>query len=187
MTAPAPARSNRTLWLILAVCAAPMVAALVAYFLMPPPESKHYGELLPTQPAPVIAGTRADGSAWKLSDERGHWVMIFAAPADCDPSCATRLYATRQARTMQGKDRERVARVWLVTGEHGPSEAVLAGQPDLGVVRVDRPAADSLPRGSGPIYLVDPLGNQVLAWPADPDIARLAKDLAKLLRNSRIG
>ena len=37
------------------------------------------------------------------------------------------------------------------------------------------------------IYLVDPLGNVVLAYPADPDSKRLAKDLERLLKASRIG
>jgi hypothetical protein len=35
--------------------------------------------------------------------------------------------------------------------------------------------------------LIDPLGNWVLAWPADPDIKALAKDLGRVLRASRIG
>ena len=37
------------------------------------------------------------------------------------------------------------------------------------------------------IYLVDPLGNAVLAWPRAPDIKALANDLGKLLRASQIG
>ena len=37
------------------------------------------------------------------------------------------------------------------------------------------------------LYLLDPLGNLVLRYPADPDIKRLAKDLERLLRASRIG
>jgi hypothetical protein len=47
-----------------------------------------------------------------------------------------------------------------------------------------------LPGVAGPprnIYLIDPLGNIVLRYPADPDIKRMAKDLERLLRASRIG
>lgn len=185
-TAP-PRRSYGTLWLVLAVCAAPMVASFAAYYLMPPRDAANYGELLATQPAPDLAGTRPDGTAWTLADERGHWVVLVAADSSCDDACATRLYATRQARTMQGKDMDRVARVWLLPDAGTPPPARLAEHPDLAVVRVDPRTADRLPRGNGRIYLVDPLGNQVLSWPADPDIRRLAKDLSKLLRTSRIG
>lgn len=184
----APARrSTRTLWLVLAVCAAPVVASFAAYYLLPSRDTTNYGELLPTQPAPELAGTRLDGGAWTLADERGRWVVVLAAPAACDDACAKRLYATRQARTMQGKDRDRVARVWLVPGDGAPAPALLGEHADVAVVHVDPRAAERLPHGDSAIYLVDPLGNQVLAWPADPDIRGLARDLAKLLRTSRIG
>lgn len=184
--AATPRRSNRTLWLILAVCAAPVIASYAAFYLMPGRDTTNYGELLPTRAAPAIAGTRSDGAAWSLADERGHWVMLFAAPAACDDACAKRLYATRQARTMQGKDRDRVARVWLVPGDDAVAARVRDEHPDVVVVRVAPAAAPAL-TGGGAIVLVDPLGNQVLAWPADPDIRGVAKDLQKLLRTSRIG
>ena len=122
MAAPGK-RSTRTLWLILAVCAAPLVASYTAYYLMPAREPTSYGELLPTQPAPALDGTRADGTAWTLDGEKGHWTIVVVAPAACDDSCAARLYATRQARTMQGREHERLARVWLVTGDGAPSAA----------------------------------------------------------------
>jgi hypothetical protein len=183
-----PAKRNlRTMWLILAVCIAPVAASFGAYYLLPARDGSNYGELLPTQPAPHLAGTRADGAAWTLEDERGHWVVVVAAPASCDDACATRLLATRQARTMQGRERERVQRVWLVTGDGAVGEARLAEHPDVRVVRADARAAGRLPRGEAAIYLVDPLGNQVLTWPASPDIRGVAGDLKKLLKASRIG
>lgn len=188
MTGDAAARRGlRTLWLILAVCAAPLVASLAAFFLLPAGDTTNYGELLPTQAAPGLAGTRADGSAWTLADERGHWVVLVASGAACDDSCERRLYATRQMRTMQGKDRERVVRVWLVTDASAPRAATLAQHPDLVVVAADARSASRLPKGAEAIYLVDPLGNQVLAWPERPDIRAMAKDVSKLLRTSRIG
>jgi len=182
-----PKRNLRTLWLILAVCAAPVVLSFAFYFLLPSRTSSNYGELLPTQAAPPLAGTRADGKPWAIEDERGHWVIVIAAPAACDESCGARLYATRQARTMQGRERDRVARVWLATGDAPADPARLADHPDLAIVRADARAIERLPRGADAIYLFDPLGNQVLSWPAAPDIRGVARDLAKLLKASRIG
>jgi hypothetical protein len=183
-----PAKRNlRTLWLILAVCAAPVVASFAFYFLMPAREGANYGEILPTQAAPHLTGALADGKPWSIEDERGHWVVVVAAPAACDERCAARLYATRQARTMQGRERERVARVWLATGDAPVGAAVAAEHPDVVVVRADARAIERLPHGADAIYLVDPLGNQVLAWPAAPDIRGVARDLSRLLRASRIG
>ena len=37
------------------------------------------------------------------------------------------------------------------------------------------------------IFMIDPLGNLILRYPADPDIKRMANDLGRLLRASRIG
>ena len=179
--------SLRTLWLILAVCAAPVIGSFAAYYLLPTKPGSSYGELLPTQPAPPLTGARADGAPWRIEDERGRWVVVLAAPAACDAPCAARLHATRQARTMQGRERERVRRVWLVTGEGPAPGAPPAEHADVVVVRADARAAERLPRGADAIYLVAPLGNQVLSWPAAPDIRGVADDLRKLLKASRIG
>ncbi|MEO7760911.1 MAG: hypothetical protein ABIS68_03250, partial [Casimicrobiaceae bacterium] len=100
-----------------------------------------------------------------------------------------KLYATRQTRTMQGKERERVARLWLVTGEAQPLAAVQAAHPDLLIAKSD-PALLATLAATGTedgIYLVDPLGNLILRYPADPDIKRLNRDLARLLFASHIG
>ena len=183
-----PARRNlRTLWLILAVCAAPVIASFAAYYLLPSRDGSNYGELLPTQAAPHLTGTRADGTPWSLEGERGHWVLVVAAPAHCDERCAARLYATRQARTMQGRERDRIRRVWLATGDAAAGDARLAEHPDVVLVRADARSLERLPRGADAIYLIDPLGNQVLSWPAAPDIRGVAGDLRKLLKASRIG
>jgi hypothetical protein len=88
---------------------------------------------------------------------------------------------------MQGRERDRVTRVWLATGDAPADAARLADHPDLAVVRADARAIERLPRGADAIYLIDPLGNQVLSWPGTPDIRGVARDLAKLLKASRIG
>ena len=85
---------------------------------------------------------------------------------------------------IQNKEADRVERLWLVTDGVTPSAARLAEHPDLLWVRAGD-AASALPRGPDPIYLVDPAGHQVLAWPRDPDIKALSRDLSRLLRASR--
>jgi len=78
-------------------------------------------------------------------------------------------------------------RVWLSGDDGEPSPALLAEHPGLERVRVAPATATNSPLADGRIYLVDPLGNWVLAWPADPDIKKLANDLGRVLRASRIG
>jgi hypothetical protein len=97
------------------------------------------------------------------------------------------LYATRQARTMQGKDLDRIVRIWVVVGDAMPAPALVTQQPGLIVVHAAESALDALPGGRSALYVIDPLGNLVLRYPEDPDIRGIANDLGRLLKASRIG
>lgn len=176
--------SRRTLVLLALVTIAPVVASYTAFYLLPRDKYANYGELLATAPAPDVRGTAGD-KPFALSDFRGKWVLVTAADGDCDAACDKALYATRQARTIQGREMERIQRVWLVT-RGSPASARLAEHPDLAVASVPLGLA-AFPAGSERIYLLDPLGNLVLAYPRDPDIKAMARDLSRLLRASRIG
>ncbi len=185
---PSAASWRRRLPIVLValVCVAPMAASYFAYYVMPRERRTNYGELAVAE-APLTAGTTLDGRPFALSDLKGRWVMVSAAPGGCDDACQRTLYATRQARTIQGRERERVVRLWLVTDDAAPSSALTAEHPDLTIVRVRAGSLAGWPRIEEHIHLVDPLGNEVLAWPRDPDIKALAADLTKLLRASQVG
>ncbi|WP_028312250.1 hypothetical protein [Derxia gummosa] len=120
------------------------------------------------------------------------WRMLVAAPAACDAACRHHLWLTRQLRAGTGEDRVRIERVWLVTDGAMPDAALLAEHPDLTVLRVaDGASRAALLRwlgdgGSAP-RLLDPRDELMLAWPAASDGARMRRDLARLLKVSRIG
>jgi hypothetical protein len=182
--------ARRTLTLLALVCIAPIVASYVAYYWLRPAAQVNYGELLGARPAPEMAGVSLAGAPLRLADLRGTWVLLSADGAACEAPCEAKLYATRQARTMQGAERERVVRLWLQSADAPAPAAVLAQHPGLIVLRGDPHQWEGLPGPGGAtqnIYLLDPLGNLVLRYPANPDIKRLAKDLERLLRASRIG
>jgi hypothetical protein len=179
--------ARRTLLLLAAVTLAPVVASYVAYYLFPRAPEANYGTLLPTEPVAGIDGTRPDGSPFRLEDLRGRWVLAAFGRGECDAGCQRKLYATRQARTMQGREQDRVVRVWFVLGDSAPPEALLAQHPGLVVVRVPDAVAGRFPGGATALYLIDPLGNLVLRYPENPDIKGLAGDLTRLLKASRIG
>jgi peroxiredoxin len=179
-------RVRRKLILIALVGIAPIIASYAAYYLWPRDRQVNYGTLYAT-PAPSITGRRLDGTPFALDELRGKWVIVSAAPGACDARCAAKLYASRQARTIQNAQRDRVVRVWLVTDEAAPPPPLLDEHPDLVVARASTATAALLPDAGRDVYLVDPRGNLVLSWPADPDIKRMAADLARLLRASSIG
>ena len=180
--------ARRTLILLALVCAAPVIASYIAYYGLHRDARINYGELDP-RPAPAIAGTTGDGAPWRLASLQGHWVLLVVDDAACDSRCERALYATRQARTIQGREQERIVRVLLQPiGTAPPGAAVLEQHPGLVAAQADPRQWATLTDGGGDrIFIVDPLGNLVLRYPSDLDIKRLAKDLERLLKASRIG
>ena len=181
------ARNRRLLVLIALIALAPVVLSYATYYFWPRDARANYGTLLGTRPLQPIHGTRLDGTPFASADLAGRWLVVYAAPGGCPGACEDALYASRQARTIQNAERERVVRLWLVTDDARPASALVAEHPDLAIVAVPHEALGHLPQGGDAIYLVDPLGNFVLAWPSKPDIKAMAKDLGRLLRASSIG
>ena len=186
--------SRLTLWLILAICAAPIVAALVAYFFWQPQSRNNYGSLIaPQRTLPALATTTLDGQAFDLRSLRGKWIMLSADTGACDANCQQKLYALRQVRASTGDKQTRIERVWLVLDNQPVAPEILAEHPGLQVIRITAAQAQAFlpqpPSGSiqGPLYLIDPLGNLMLQWPAQADMKRMRKDLGRLLWASRIG
>ena len=155
------------------VCAAPLVLGTLAYVMgWSPGKPGNYGELV----APRAV------SAAPFAALRGKWVLVSADAAACDADCEKKLYFMRQVRRAQGKDMERIERLWLVSDAGAPRADLLAAIEGTRVVMLEDPAFTR-----EHIYLVDPLGNLMLRFPRDPDPSRMIKDLQRLLRYSRIG
>jgi hypothetical protein len=184
---PRQRRNRLVLWLVLALCAAPVLASFVAFYLWRPGGHVNYGELLTPKPLPDTQLTTLDGKPFRFSDLKGEWVLVTVDRAACFERCRTQLVYTRQIRLAQAKEAERIDRVWLVTDESAPDAAMLAEQPDLRVVRA-RGIERALPGSSDPaahIYVVDPLGNLMMRFPENADPRRILKDVARLLRHSK--
>ena len=189
--------SRWPLWAVLVLCALPTVAALVAYLHLPARDwltsgrTTNYGTVLdPQRPLPVGAAWRTpDGQAFNTERWRGKWLMIARGPADCDETCVRRLYAMRQVRAALGKEQTRVERVWLITTPGTVAPVLLDAYGGTTMLRADSSVINRwLPDADeGALYLVDPLGHLMMRWPAEADLARVRKDLSRLLWASRIG
>jgi cytochrome oxidase Cu insertion factor (SCO1/SenC/PrrC family) len=181
-------RGRRIALGILAFCAAPTVAAWLAYFVWPPQSRTNYGELIEARPLPDPELGRPDGGSFRLSQLRGKWVLLQIDSGACADPCRKKLVYMRQARLALGRDAERVERVWLIDDEAAPDPALLREHQGLRVGRLPRGAfAGQLPSASEHIYVVDPLGSLMLRFPGEPDGRRMLQDLTRLLRVSRIG
>jgi hypothetical protein len=189
-------RRYRTLYLLLAVCIAPVAASYLAYYFIPPQGRTNYGDLIdPQRPAPALSLTRLDGSGVQMTALRGQWLMVQVDESACAAACQRKLWNMRQVRLTQGKDRDRIGRVWLIT-DLAPVDTMLLREYD-GTLLLRADGAElaaflALPPGAGAqladhIWLIDPLGNLMLRWPKDADPNRMKRDLTRLLRASRIG
>lgn len=177
--------------LLIAVFVVPVVAAYLAYFGWRPAGHANYGDLLKVTPLLRTAGATHDGAPFDLEDLQGKWVMVHVGPASCDAGCARQLYLMRQTRIAQGKEQSRIGRLWVLTDSGAVDPAWLWEHPGLHVWRpADAAFVEQFPAGddrAGHIYLVDPLGNLMLRFPAQPDAKRMMKDLKLLLKASRVG
>ncbi len=184
-------RGRRIAFVVLALCAAPVVAAWLAYFVWQPQSRLNYGELIEGRAISDPELRRLDGSPFRLSQLRGRWVLLQIDSGACAEGCGKKLLYMRQVRLAQGRDAERIERLWLLADAAPPDAALLREHEGLRVARAPgRPFLAEFPAVRSPsdhIYLLDPLGNLMLRFPSDPDAQRMVKDLARLLRASRVG
>lgn len=158
------------------MCVAPVVLGTLAYWSgWSAGRPGNYGELLPPR---VVAGP-------PLEAVRGKWVLVSFDAAACDAYCEKKLYFMRQVRRAQGKEMERVERLWVVTDGGKPRPEVLAAAENMKSTHL---RVEGFPGSTQDhIYLVDPLGNLMMRFPRDPDPSRMIKDLQRLLKLSRFG
>lgn len=188
-------RRNRVLYLLVAVTLAPILASYFAYYVLPPTGRTNYGTLIePQRPVPAIPATGLDGTTFDLRALKDKWVMVMVDAAACDEYCQSKLFHMRQQRTMTGKERDEIERVWFITDREPLSNLLIREYEGTYFVRVDerdlRPLL-ALPDTDGAslrdhIWLVDPYGNLMLRWPRNPDPKGTKNDIARLLKASSL-
>ena len=175
---------------VASIFAVPIAASFLAHRFIEPRPTGNYGQLL-LPPATVTAHTfrRADAAEFRFQDLRGKWLLVASDSGACPASCVGKLTAMRQARLALGRDAGRVARVFVADDLAAPDAAAL--EPFAGTEIVRTPVGLQLPPGAANdrahIYLVDPLGNVMMRWPAAPDPKRMFGDLKRLLKASQVG
>ena len=180
---------------VLLVCAAPVVASYFTYYVVRPEGRKNFGELIqPQHPMPVLTTTAMDGSdPAPLTALKNQWLLVSVGSGACDTTCQNYLYLQRQMRESLGKEKQRLDWVWLVTDNATPPAALLPALQQATMRRVDGQAlAQWLAPAAGHalpehLYVVDPMGNWMMRFPAGMDASAAAsakRDLERLLRAS---
>ena len=131
---------------------------------------------------------------------QGKWTLLYIGDGDCDAVCNKNLYHMRQVNIAQNEHMKRVQRLYLARGEALSSalgELLEKEYPKMEVARFTDTQAQQLApdfmidevsmEGAERVYIIDPLGNLMMYYPADADPGGMLKDLKKLLKYSKIG
>lgn len=202
-TAPPVSRTGSKLVpaFVLIVAILPIAASFLLYLSdWRPSATVNHGQLV-TPPRPVgnYVLHDANGKPAKLGDLHGKWIMLYADSVSCPAACIEKLYLMRQTHTAQGKERERVERVFIVAeGSATPElEARLADYPGMHLWTADAASLSAMAANfdmapqelaqQRNLYLIDPMGNFFMRYAPDLDPAGLRKDLERLLKYSGAG
>lgn len=179
---------------VLLVCATPVIASYFTYYVVRPESRRNFGELIePQRPLPALSAAAIDGRPVPLASLRGQWLLVTVAGGACDPACENHLYLQRQLRESLGKDKDRMDRVWFITDDATVPAPLLPALAEASLLRID-PAglAQWITPAAGRsianhLYVVDPMGNFMMRFPAGLDregAARAKRDLERLMRAS---
>jgi cytochrome oxidase Cu insertion factor (SCO1/SenC/PrrC family) len=196
----AQADAKRTLsgrWKLIAmmlVCISPVVASYLTYYVIRPEGRSVYGELIePQKDMPAITVVNREGQSFPLKNLRDQWLLVSVSSGSCNERCEQNLFYSRQLREVLGREKTRLDRVWLVT-DTAPIDDKL--QALLDQVQVLRMTSDTVKSWMTPgpehqledhLYVVDPMGNFMMRFPANMDVegaSRAKRDLNRLLRAS---
>ncbi len=195
MAAPEQTRLGRwKMLLVLLVCAAPVIASYLTYYVVRPEGRRNFGELIePQRPLPDLMAQAMDGTQVNLRTLQDQWLLISVAGAQCDTVCAKHLYLQRQLREGLGKNKDRLDWVWLIDDTAPVPAEILPALKTATVLRVPAQVLQTwlLPaqgaKLSDHLYLVDPLGNWMMRFPAlltAEQAPNAKRDLERLMRAS---
>lgn len=159
------------------------------------------GELIqPPRDFSKLPLKNSNGSPVALQQWRGKWLLLYVAPDICAQACQKNLYEMRQIRTATGKNQGRVVRALLtfksqpfdpkldplLQTQYNGTQHFVVSEPQFQQVMTGL-ASTPLAIEEGYLYLVDPLGNIMMAYSNDANPSDIFKDLGRLLRVSQIG
>jgi hypothetical protein len=193
--------SNRLkLLAILALFILPLVLAALMFAGKIPllsSETVNQGRLI-QPPVPLdwnAAGIAAGGTSQE--DLPGNWVILLPVPVSCGPDCLDKATGLRQVHRAAGREQQRIRLVLLREAAWDEAsiqrflgiydQFVLMLDPDLALSGQLQMATANSHAEPGAItsYLVDPLGNIMMAYDTADSETRMSKDLKRLLKWSK--
>ena len=125
-----------------------------------------------------------------MKDLHGKWVLVTVDSGRCDELCKEKLYFMRQVRLVQGKEKHRIERLWLINDDVDPDPELIKEHEGAYFVR-DKDNEilsffETTDLHTKHIYLIDPIGNLMMRFPEKVDGKKMGNDLKRLLHVSQI-
>ncbi len=180
---------------VLLVCAAPVIASYITFYVVRPTAQRNYGELIQPQRAlPDLPVTTLAGTPTNMRLLKDQWLLVSVTGGACGGACEKHIYLQRQLRESLGREKDRLDRVVLVNDgtafnpgllpavADAPNDAYALRAPAAALAQWLAPAPGQ--QLTDHLYLVDPIGNWMMRFPANIDAAKAKRDIDRLLRAS---
>jgi cytochrome oxidase Cu insertion factor (SCO1/SenC/PrrC family) len=192
-------KSNRRILLILLLLFVfPAIVSITMYATgWRPSATVNHGELiLPVRPVADREMKAMDGKPVKISELHGKWTMVYFDSSSCSEACMSQLYFMRQIHIAQGKNYDRIQRVFMLTDAASVDSlnAKLTEYPDMLVLGGDQSVMAGMYQDFGldiqsagqknSIFLLDPQGNLMMKYKFGAEPAGIRKDIERLLKYS---
>jgi hypothetical protein len=178
-------RSRLVLLLLIALFAAPVVAAIVMHAIgWEPSETRNNGELLqPPVDLRDLTLRRADGSVYEWEPRARRWRVVVMPTAECVAACVALIEGLDKVWQLQGRRADRLDVLWF--GALPPNAVsfrrLVTMQQDASL-QARLPQATTGEGATPAVYLVDPSGFLALRYAPGFDVAGLREDVSRLLK-----
>lgn len=175
---------------MLILLCSPVVISYALYFSGYKPDSNNYGGILPIVKMRGTGTNVVDNTIFRMKDLHGKWVLVNIDSGVCEEDCRKKMYFMRQVRLVQGKEMNRIERLWLINNDTAPNEQLLKDYEGTFFINASNSELLSLIETHAVhtkhIYLIDPLGNLMMRFPEIIDGKKMSQDLKRLLQVSQI-
>lgn len=184
-------KSNRRKLIgLLILMLSPVVISYALYFSDFRPKSTHYGDLMPLVKMTGKGTNVQDNTILRMRDLHGKWVLLQVDSGSCDEACQRKLYLMRQVRMVQGKEKERIERLWLINDAVKPEDRLFKDFDGTLFINAEQSEmlglVETKDTQTKHIYLIDPQGNLMMRFPEGADGTLMGKDLKRLLQVSQV-
>lgn len=185
---------GRLVFCLLAVFfALPVIIVTLMYKFEWHPQGSSQGELIAPPKAIEIPAGLSDAQGKPIAPDllRAKWSMVYVTER-CAEACMQRLYTMRQLHASMAKDSQRLQRILIA--QDADWQRLQEDYPDMRVIQQPTSAVTTLarqfqvePSADTRIYLVDPLANLMMSFPASVEAKAIRKDLVRLLKAAWAG